>query len=62
MILSEHIKRVLSGDISPHVVEHNAYTSNVLYVAWTPTKEGPARPDYAAALSDLNEMIKEVRK
>jgi len=48
----EHIQKVIAGDHRPRVVQHGEY-----YVAWTPTREGPARPDYAAARADLRNMI-----
>jgi hypothetical protein len=53
MTKREHLDRVFAGDIRPRVVEHNWK-----YVAWTPTKEGPARPDYAAAYADLQDMLR----
>jgi len=57
MLLQEHIRWVLSGNLTPRVVEYNTCTSRAAYIAWTPLREGPARPDYAAALADLNDMI-----
>lgn len=51
MTLREHLDKVFAGDIRPRVVEHK----NRRYVAWFPTWEGPARPDYAAAYADLVE-------
>ena len=51
MRLREHIDKVFAGDIRPRVVEHESSR----YVAWFPTWEGPARPDYAAAFADLND-------
>jgi hypothetical protein len=57
MLLAEHLRRIIEDhDTTPRVVEHNTCTSDAAYVAWTPTKEGPARPDYAAALADLRRM------
>lgn len=51
MLLREHLDKVFAGDIRPRVVERKASR----YVAWFPTWEGPARPDYAAAFADLIE-------
>ncbi len=51
MKLREHLDKVFAGDIRPRVVERKLS----LYVAWFPTWEGPARPDYSAAFSDLME-------
>ena len=59
MTRAEHLSRVLAGDITPRVVCHdNRPPSQWLYVAWIPTWEGPARPDYQAAAADLNERLK----
>lgn len=56
MTRHEHWAKISAGDISPRVVLHdNRPPSEWLYVAWTPTWEGPARPDYQAAAADLCE-------
>jgi hypothetical protein len=51
MTLREHLDKIENGDHRPRVVQH----SNGRYVAWFPTWEGPARPDYAAAYADLQD-------
>jgi hypothetical protein len=48
MTKQQHALAVLAGDIKPRVFQDAAG-----YVAWTPTWEGPPRPDYAAACADL---------
>jgi hypothetical protein len=58
MILEQHLARISAGDITPRIVERNTCTSNATYVAWTPTWEGPPRPDYAAALADLRDRAR----
>lgn len=56
MTRQEHFAKLQAGDISPRVVLHdNRPPSEWLYVAWTPTWEGPARPDYRAAAADLRD-------
>jgi hypothetical protein len=57
MRLREHLYKISSGDIRPRVVEHSGFS---LYVAWTPTWEGPPRPDYAAAHADLMDRLRGV--
>ena len=52
----EHCDRFLAGDYSPRVVEFNHREGHLLFRAWTPTAEGPARPDYAAAMADLRDL------
>jgi hypothetical protein len=47
----EHGAAVVAGDKKPRV-----FCDAGKYVAWTPTREGPARPDYAAAQADLRDM------
>jgi hypothetical protein len=62
MTLKEHWAKLQSGDISPRVVLHNNRPScDWCYVAWTPIWEGPPRPDYAAALADLNDRLRGIR-
>ena len=59
MTLAEHFAKLQNGDISPRVVLHdNRAPSTWLYVAWTPTWEGPARPDYQAAAADLADKLR----
>jgi hypothetical protein len=55
---ADHWALLQAGDIAPRVVEHDNRRPS-LYVAWTPVWEGPARPDYAAALADLNDRMRE---
>jgi hypothetical protein len=60
MTRSEHFTKIQAGDITPRVVQHdNRAPGEWLYVAWTPTWEGPARFDYQAAAADLREKLKE---
>lgn len=54
MRLEEHWARLATGDIAPRVVEY----PGSWYVAWTPIWEGPARPDWLAALADLNDKFR----
>jgi hypothetical protein len=59
MRLHDHWSAIRADDTSPRVVQHsNRPPSEWLYVAWTPVWEGPARPDYAAALADLNDKLR----
>jgi hypothetical protein len=51
---AEHWKLLDAGDISPRVVQHDT-RDGALYVAWTPTWEGPARPEWCGAWADLCE-------
>lgn len=52
----EHATLVLVGDHRPRVVNHGSF-ERPRYVAWTPTREGPARPDVPAAMADLRDML-----
>lgn len=63
MRLREHLNRVFAGDIRPRVVEHTRHLEHKAsrYIAWFPTWEGPARPDYAAAFADLLDHNKETK-
>lgn len=54
----EHFMKLLAGNQSPRVVLYdNRPPAEWCYVAWTPTWEGPARPDYQAAAADLHEHL-----
>lgn len=59
MKLREHLDKVTFGNIAPRVVEHPARRAGdgARYVAWFPTWEGPARPDYAAAFADMADRL-----
>lgn len=66
MTLAEHYQLLELADISPRVVCYDKYAngsnrppSKWFYIAWTPTKEGPSRPDYQAAHADLREICAE---
>lgn len=41
---------LLTGKIDRAILQRGKH-----YIAWTKTWEGPARPDYAAALADLRD-------
>ena len=56
MTANDHYRAVMNGDIAPRVVQHSWG-----YVAWFPNWEGAPRPDYAAAMADLNDT-KEYRR
>jgi hypothetical protein len=57
MTLQEHLDRFFAGDYSPRVVERErGFYGARGYVAWTSCKEGPVRPDHAAALADLRDI------
>lgn len=55
MTMREHLNLLEIGDHRPRVVEHQTGPHRYRYVAWLPTWEGPARPDFAAAYVDLRE-------
>ena len=57
MKLSEHLTLLDKGDISPRVIERPSAYCGVSYYGWTPTDEGPPRPDHAAAFADLRDMM-----
>jgi hypothetical protein len=61
MTSAEHFKRVMAGDITPRVVCHDKHPhpSEWMYVAWLPTWQGPARPEYQSALADLNDKLRD---
>lgn len=46
------IDALLSGQVAHAIIERDGK-----YVAWTRTWEGPARPDYPAALADLRAQL-----
>jgi hypothetical protein len=61
MTRHEHFIKLIAGNISPRVVLYdNRPPSEWVYAAWTPTWEGPARPDYQAAAADLREHLSTV--
>jgi hypothetical protein len=47
--------QLLSGKVRLAILSHNHS-----YVAWTPTWEGPPRPDYPAAMADLRDRVESV--
>jgi len=51
--IPEHLQRLDGGDYSPRVLERPNIHKKLIYYAWTPTWEGPARADYSAAAADL---------
>lgn len=58
MKIAEHLQKFNAGDYSPRIVEtFHGVTRETCYVAWTPTWEGPPRPDYPAAAADLRGRI-----
>ena len=44
--------KLLSGTVAEAIVRKNGY-----YIAWTPTWEGQARPDFPAALAYLMDHL-----
>lgn len=52
----DHAESVLAGDHRPRIVNFGSFESP-RYIAWTPTREGPPRPDWSAAHADLLDML-----
>ena len=58
MTLAEHLKRLDGRDYRPRVIERLNIHGTTIYYAWAADWEGPARPDYAAAMADLRDNLR----
>lgn len=57
MRMAEHLQKLDGGDFSPRVIERPNIHKEWIYFAWTPTWEGPARSEHAAAQADLRNHL-----
>lgn len=57
MKMAEHLKLLDGQDYHPRVIERPNIRGEPIYYGWTPTWEGPARPDYLAARADLCDYL-----
>ncbi len=55
MRMSEHLKLLDGQDYRSRIIERPLNDGTIGFYAWTPSWEGPIRPDYTAAAADLRD-------